>query len=262
MTSTLPCRLITRQRSHMGFTDALTFIRRGGKPRQSAARPRLCRVAKEVMSESERLSRSFYASLGADKLAARTRPEWDAQIVDALEAMLPRRSRVLDVGCGHGRIALPLADRGHSVDGLDLAPELIAEAQRRAEERGLDIRLTVGSMRSLPYAADSFSAVLCLWSSFYELLEEDEQVQALAEMWRVVAPGGFTLVEGPLPPDPIPTDRIARDVVEGLAHVQFVHDESTLRRVCERAGVPSPKVFAADWAGRLRLFLRAEKPRP
>src|SRR4029078_3084790 len=33
MTSTLPCRLITRQRSHIGLTDALTFMRRCGKPR-------------------------------------------------------------------------------------------------------------------------------------------------------------------------------------------------------------------------------------
>jgi ubiquinone/menaquinone biosynthesis C-methylase UbiE len=214
------------------------------------------------MSESERLSRRFYAALGAGQLAARTHPESDAQIVDALEAMLPGRSRVLDVGCGFGRVSLPLAERGHRVDGLDLTPELIIEAQRRAAELGLDVRFTQGSMRSLPYEADSFDAVLALWSYFHELLEEDEQVHALAEMWRVVAPGGFVLVEGPLPRDPIPADRVARDLVEGLAHVQFVHDETTLRRACKKAGIPSPEVFAAEWAGRLRLFLRLEKPQP
>jgi ubiquinone/menaquinone biosynthesis C-methylase UbiE len=212
------------------------------------------------MSESERRSRKFYTALGAERLAARTRPEWDRQIVDALDDMLPERARVLDIGCGYGRVALGLAARGHDADGLDLSSELLAEARRRAEEGDVDIRFRQGSMRSLPYADDSFDAALCLWSAFYELLEEHEQVEALSEMWRVVAPGGFLLVEGPLPPDPIPPDRMAHLDVEGLAHVEFAHDENTLRRAAERAGVSSPDVFSADWAGRLRLFLRAEKP--
>jgi ubiquinone/menaquinone biosynthesis C-methylase UbiE len=148
------------------------------------------------------------------------------------------------------------------VDGLDLAAELIAEAQTRAANLGLDVRFTLGSMRSLPYESGSFDAVLCLWSAFYELLEEHEQVQALAEMWRVLAPGGFALVEGPLPPDALPPGRIAHEIVEGLPHVQFVHDESTLHSLCDRARISSRRISAEQWAGRRRLFLRFEKTQP
>lgn len=64
------------------------------------------------MSSSEDLSRSFYAQLGADGLAHRTRPEWDKEIVGALIEMLPEHGRVLDVGCGYGRVTLPLARAG------------------------------------------------------------------------------------------------------------------------------------------------------
>lgn len=70
------------------------------------------------VSQSEEISRSFYAQLGADGLANRTRPEWDEKIIAALIEMLPQDARVLDVGCGYGRIALPLARAGYEVEGL------------------------------------------------------------------------------------------------------------------------------------------------
>ncbi|WP_250036077.1 class I SAM-dependent methyltransferase [Paractinoplanes maris] len=51
----------------------------------------------------------------------------EARMVDA---MLPRGARVLDAGCGTGRLGGYLADAGHDVVGVDLDPALIAEAQR------------------------------------------------------------------------------------------------------------------------------------
>lgn len=50
----------------------------------------------------------------------------EARLVDA---MLPRRSRILDAGCGPGRVAGALADRGHDVVGVDVDPALIAAAE-------------------------------------------------------------------------------------------------------------------------------------
>jgi 2-polyprenyl-3-methyl-5-hydroxy-6-metoxy-1,4-benzoquinol methylase len=85
-------------------------------------------------------------------------------------------------------VALPLAHAGYEVEGLDLSENLIEAARRAASVEGLRIAFEVGSMTSLPYASDSFDSVICLWSAFWELLDEESQVEAVAEMWRVSGP--------------------------------------------------------------------------
>jgi ubiquinone/menaquinone biosynthesis C-methylase UbiE len=209
------------------------------------------------MSESERLSRAFYDALGADGLAARTTPEWNAAIVARLVESIPPGARVLDVGCGYGRISLPLAEKGYRVDAIDLSPTLVAAARRSAAALDLAIDFRVGAMTDLPYPASAFDTVLCLWSAFHELLARDEQRAALGEMWRVTAPGGFVLIEGPQADG---QGRITQEIVEGLPNAHYRHDEPSLRELCEEAGIGSFKIYGDEWAGRTRLFLRLEKP--
>jgi len=55
---------------------------------------------------------------------------------------------VLDLGCGTGRVALDLAQRGHEVTGIDNEPELIDALRARASERGLPVDGVVGDARS------------------------------------------------------------------------------------------------------------------
>lgn len=222
-------------------------------------------------AEAEALSRAFYAELGADGLAKRTRPEWDAEIVAAVVELLPPKARVLDAGCGYGRVALPLARAGFDVCGLDLSEQLIDAARRAAAAEAVPSRFTVGTMTSLPYAPASFDAVICLWSAFHELLDEETQMQSLGEMWRVLRPGGFALIEGPLYTEPSKADvesgarrghehRIAWTRVEGVLNPHYLHDERSFRRICNAAGISRIEVFERDWAGRRRLFLRLQKP--
>jgi SAM-dependent methyltransferase len=219
------------------------------------------------VSDSEATSRAFYARLGADGLAGRTRPEWDAQIVAALVELLPATARVLDAGCGYGRVALPLARAGYDVEGLDHSEPLLDAARRAADAARLPARFTRGSLTRLPYESGSFDAAICLWSSFHELLEPDAQTHAIRELSRVLRPGGFGLIEGAPYDEPSeneiatgarrgPENRVVWGHVEGLLNPHFAHDETSLCRLCEAAGVERFQVFERDWGGRQRLFLR------
>lgn len=68
------------------------------------------------------------------------RPPYPAQLLDELLAhfSLNTQSRVLDLGCGTGHVALPLAERLGWVTALDPDADLLSEAQRLAAERGLN----------------------------------------------------------------------------------------------------------------------------
>jgi SAM-dependent methyltransferase len=56
---------------------------------------------------------------------------------------------ILDIGCGTGRVALDLAERGHEVMGVDSDPELVRTLARRARERGLRVHAEVADARTL-----------------------------------------------------------------------------------------------------------------
>ena len=217
-------------------------------------------------SESERLSRAFYAALGADGLAARTRPEFDRRIIGQLVQLMPDHGRVLDVGCGYGRIAIPLAKAGFTVSGLDLSPTMIAAARENADSADVAIEFVVGSMTALPYEAGSFDIIACLWTAFYELLRVGEQEAALGEMWRVLALGGSGIVEGPVYEEATRAEiasaerhatdrRVRRSTVEGLINVHYAHDAQSIGDRCRAAGVDRWRVEERDWGGRRRMLL-------
>ncbi|MCP3998878.1 MAG: class I SAM-dependent methyltransferase [bacterium] len=85
----------------------------------------------------------------------------EARAAIALAGVQPP-GRVLDVPCGFGRVAQPLAELGFSVVGVDLSSDMLMEARHRC--RGLDVDLIEGDMRQLAVEG-SFDAALCLFSS-------------------------------------------------------------------------------------------------
>lgn len=91
---------------------------------------------------------------------------------------------IVEIGCGPGQVARYLAERGANVEGLDLSPEMIAEAS--AAHPGLSFR--VGDMFALPYADGSVRGVV----GFYAIVHAPtaELLGAFREFARVLAPGG------------------------------------------------------------------------
>lgn len=134
-----------------------------------------------------------------------TREHWwneDYLALISARTQLGCRQRVLDVGTGFGHFAralLPHLRPGVSLVGLDPEPVSVAEAERRTSRfvklRGLDAHLDfkVGRAEALPFADAHFDAVVAQTV----LIHLADPVVALAEMARVLAPGGLLLLAEP-----------------------------------------------------------------
>ena len=99
---------------------------------------------------------------------------------------IPPGTRALDVGCGAGQTALPLARSGAIVTGVDIATNLIEQASARARAEGLDVRFDEGDAEDLPYASASFDVVLSLIGAMFAPRPD----RVAAELVRVCKPGG------------------------------------------------------------------------
>ena len=97
--------------------------------------------------------------------------------------------RVLEVAIGTGR-SLPFYVTATSLTGVDLSPEMLAVARRRADERGLPLDLLVGDAEALPVEDAAYDTVLCSLS----LCTIPDPAAAIAEMKRVLVPGGRLLL--------------------------------------------------------------------
>jgi ubiquinone/menaquinone biosynthesis C-methylase UbiE len=111
----------------------------------------------------------------------------------ALLAGYPQGGDLLDVPCGFGRHAIPLARAGYRVTGIDRSQALLDEARRRAGD-GPAPEFVRADYRDLPFADASFDAALNLFTSI-GFLGDEEDTRALAEIGRVLRPGGRLVIE-------------------------------------------------------------------
>lgn len=99
------------------------------------------------------------------------------------------RGDVLEIAVGTGR-NLEHYPADTRITGLDLSPGMLAHARERAERLGIAVELREGDAQRLPFAAESFDTVVCTLS----LCEIPDQRAAVAEMYRVLRPGGSALL--------------------------------------------------------------------
>jgi SAM-dependent methyltransferase len=113
-------------------------------------------------------------------------------IVNLLD--LPPGSHILDLCCGHGRIAIPLGQRGYRMTGLDLSALSLERAQADAEAAGVSIEWLHGDMRAIPFEA-AFDAVINIFTSFAYLESEEDDLEVLRQVRKALKPGNLFLLE-------------------------------------------------------------------
>jgi len=106
-----------------------------------------------------------------------------------------QNNKVLDVGCGTGTLLLAAAERvgpSGSLHGIEPAAEMVAHAHRKAEARGIPLKIIEGSAASLPYPPASFDAVFCTLVLHH--LPKAMQIDTVREIRRVLRPDGRTVI--------------------------------------------------------------------
>lgn len=140
-------------------------------------------------------------------------------------------TRVLDVGCGAGQLALIAARKGAKVTGCDIATNWLAQARKRAAAEGLSITFEEGDAEALPYADGQFDVVASLVGAMFAPRPE----LVAAELTRVCRPGG--------------TIAMANWTPGGFIGQMF----KTIAKHIAPSGMPSPVLWGDETTVRDRL---------
>lgn len=129
------------------------------------------------------VARAYREALG-DELAGKP---LDRAFLDAFAERCAGRP-IIDLGCGPGHVAHYLASRGARVEGIDLSPEMIAEARATYP----DLAFRTGDMFALPLADASVAGIVAFYAIVH--LRTDELGAPFREMRRALAPDGLVAV--------------------------------------------------------------------
>jgi SAM-dependent methyltransferase len=164
---------------------------------------------------------------------------------------------LLDVATGSGNVALAAASAGANVTGLDITPELLEVARRRAADAGAQIDFVEGDAEQLPFAEHSFDLV----TSCFGVMFAPQQELAASELTRVARPGA-TIAVAAWTPDgvvgrqfrvsasymPAPPPELRPPVAWGVEdHVRSLFDGTGAELTCERLTVEFAGASPRAW---------------
>jgi SAM-dependent methyltransferase len=121
------------------------------------------------------------------------------ELAERLDGLAAAAVRIVDIGCGTGRLTEPLCRKGAEVHGVDIAPAMLEVAEAKLGGCDGDWKLSVGDARELPVETDWAGAAIAGWvyghlTEWYPETWQGELTRAVGEMDRVVKPGGVEVV--------------------------------------------------------------------
>jgi ubiquinone/menaquinone biosynthesis C-methylase UbiE len=130
----------------------------------------------------------FYDWENAQTLGRRDVPFW-RRVASAA------RGPVLELGCGTGRVSVPLARAGIALVGIDRSAPMLDRAHQRitksrSHQLTTSLRLVRGDIRQLPFEDQTFAMVLAPYGILQSLIRPRDLTATLASVARVIAPGG------------------------------------------------------------------------
>jgi ubiquinone/menaquinone biosynthesis C-methylase UbiE len=192
----------------------------------------------------------FYETLLTDELSDR-----QAELVWSLLELEPGME-VLDLACGHGRIANRLAERGVRVTGLDATPLFLEQARADAAARGVQVEYVEGDMRRLPWS-ERFNRIVN-WFTAFGYFDDDENRLVLRESHRALKPGGRLAIENNNLADLLgrwqPAQVVERDGNFAIDRSRF--DPTTGRATTDRVIVRDGRTRRFEFS--VRMFVAAE----
>jgi len=210
--------------------------------------------------------KKFYEQIGVQGMVSLTSKQKTASYLKFLKPFLQKDFKILDIGCGYGRLTIPLAKEGHNIEGVDLSPNLIEEAKLRAKKENLDVAFKIGDMRSLPYKDDSFDVVICMWSTFSYMLTVEDQVKALEQMARVLTKGGIAIIDLPSTEKnqtlegTFIRENVLKTKILEIEHVVYLHTKETATNLLNQIkNIGSYEVKYENIGGARRLVLFFKK---
>ncbi len=173
------------------------------------------------------------------------------------QAQLRSGEAVLDVGCGTGDLTLLAKQRvgaAGRVCGIDAGPEMIAVARRKATKAHAEIDFRVEPIEALTFADQSFDVVLS--SLMMHHLPDDLKPRALAELHRVLKPGGRLVIAD----FKRPTNHLSRGLLGLMMHGHVRQGVQDLSGMLQTAGFDHIQID--EGGSRMLGFVRATAARP
>jgi ubiquinone/menaquinone biosynthesis C-methylase UbiE len=146
--------------------------------------------------------------------------------------------RVLDVACGTGNSAIPAARAGADVTGVDIAPNSLAQARKRAVAEKLSAKFEEGDAEALPFPDAAFDVVITMFGAMFAPRPD----RVATELLRVCKPGG--------------TIAMANWTPEGFVGKSF---RATAELVPPPPGIPAPVLWGDEKVVRQRFASAVSK---